>query len=135
MLAYSPLVRVTRTLLFAAVTAAAGAGLAAAAPVANTERPRVKALPSTAQVGKPVRLLALASDDSGAFSLGGSVFRGTTNLLSVRSDYIRQIKRPLHYYVQFSQPKLARGTYRFCVRAFDRAGHRSGISCSTLRVR
>ena len=125
----------TRTLLFLAVAAAAGAGLAAAAPVADTERPRIKALPSTAQVGRPVRLLALASDDSRAFYLGGSVFRGTTNLFSVRSDYIRQLKRPLHYYVQFSQPELARGTYRFCLRAFDRAGHRSGISCSTLRVR
>jgi hypothetical protein len=124
----------TRTLLFAAVAAAAGAGLAAAAPVADTERPRVRALPSTARVGKPVRLLALASDDSGAFSLGGSVFRGTRNLFSVRSHYIRQDKRPLHYYLQFSRPRLARGTYRFCLRALDRAGHQSGISCSTLRV-
>jgi hypothetical protein len=125
----------SRTLLFTAVVAGTGAALATAAPMADTERPRVKALPSTAQVGKPVRLLALASDDSRAFSLGGSVFRATTNLLSVRSTYIRQVKRPLHYYVQFSQPELARGTYRFCLRAFDRAGHRSGISCSTLRIR
>jgi hypothetical protein len=124
-----------RTLLFVAAAAGVGAGLATAAPVADTERPRVKALPSTAQVGKPVRLLALASDDSRTFALGGSVFRGTKNLLSVRSSYIRQVKRPLYYYVQVSEPELARGTYRFCLRAFDRAGHQSGISCSTLRVR
>ena len=85
-------------------------------------------------MGKPVRLLALAADDSRRFCLAGSVFRGKTNLLSVRSSFIRQVKRPLHYYVQFSKPRLAPGTYRFCLRALDRAGHQSGISCSTLRV-
>jgi hypothetical protein len=127
-------VRLPRTLLFVAIVAASGAALATAAPVADIERPRIKALPSTAQVGKPVRLLALASDDSHRFCLGGSVFRGKTNLLSVRSSFIRQVERPLYYYVQFSKPKLAAGTYRFCLRALDRAGHQSGISCSTLRV-
>ena len=126
---------VTRTILLLVVAAAVGAGVAAAAPAADTERPRVKALPSTARAGQPVRLRALASDNSGVFFLGGAVFRGRTNLFSVRSDAIREVERPLYYYVQFSQPRLAPGTYRFCLRASDRAGNRSGISCSTLRVR
>jgi hypothetical protein len=121
-----------------ALAAALAAGVASAAPARaarDVSAPRAHALPSFGQAGGIVRLRVLAADDSGEFRLGASVFRGTTNLLTVRSPFLEVVPRPRYYFVQFSRPPLPAGAYRFCAKAFDRAGNASGITCASLVVR
>jgi hypothetical protein len=113
-----------------------GASASQAGVRADATPPRIQALPSSGSAGKTVRLRARAYDNGRELQLEAFVFRGTTRVFRWRSSFLKAIPatRLLYYYVEWRLPRPTRGVYRFCMRAYDRAGNRSGTSCSTLRV-
>ena len=115
------------------LTSGTGAG---AAP-GDSARPRVEALVSSGRAGEPVRLRVWAKTDAPALRFSASIFRGAEHPFVVRTPFIRTVPTErLHwYFVVWSRPAPTRGTYPFCITAYDRAGKQSNLSCAPVRVR
>jgi hypothetical protein len=79
-----------------------------------------------------VRLRYRVRDDKGETTEKLAIFR--------RSRVLRRLTRPLRptdnavvYWIAWRAPRV-RGTYRFCVRATDRAGNHSPLTCAAVRI-
>lgn len=94
--------------------------------------PTAKALPSTGRRGTTVKLLSSVSDDSGEVQVVEQVLAGSKVVATIkRSGYVRgaTVSTP------WKAPARAAGAYRHCVRATDRAGNASAVSCAKLVLR
>jgi hypothetical protein len=103
---------------------------------ADTKPPVVKALPSRGVRGHRAKLFYRVRDDSGVarevitVRAGGAV--GGKVILTRRTS-IGPRNGAKVYYVEFTIPR--RLDYAdFCVRAFDKVGNRSALSCARLRI-
>jgi hypothetical protein len=79
-----------------------------------------------------VRLRYRVRDDKGETTEKLTIFR--------RSRVLRRLTRPLRptdnavvYWIAWRAPRV-RGAYRFCVRATDRAGNHSALTCASVRI-
>ena len=102
-------------------------------PQPDVTRPHAKALRSQGRRGHIVRVLFNVSDDSGEARIELSIFRRSTRIKLVRWDY-SPLNTWSYDYFKWRAPRT-RGTYRFCVQAWDRAKNASGLSCSRIRIR
>lgn len=97
--------------------------------------PKLRALASVGTRGKSARLRYRVTDNSGKSREWASVYRGKTQLATVRSPLDSAEPGVLYYFLTWKVPKtLPRGLYRFCVRAADAAGNLSKASCAGVRV-
>lgn len=102
---------------------------------ADQTAPRVRALASVGKRGKTARLRYRVTDDSGKSREWANVYRGKTQLATVRSPLDSAEPGVLYYFLNWKVPKtLPRGLYSFCVRAADAAGNQSKASCAGVRV-
>src|SRR5688500_12297718 len=86
---------------------AVGATDAGARPHADTTPPRVRALPSSGDAGKPVRMRVWATEDSDEIQFEASVLRGTRLVFRLRARFLSVIppSRLLYYYVEWQRPR------------------------------
>ena len=101
-------------------------------PARDSTAPGVRVYPARGRHGTIVRLRYRVRDDKGE----------TTERLTVlrRSRVLRRVTRPLRptdnavvYWIAWRAPRV-RGSYRFCVRATDRAGNHSALTCASVRI-
>ena len=79
-----------------------------------------------------LRLRYRVRDDSGQTSERLFVYR-KKKLLKSYTRPLRTTDDAVAYWIGFRF--AARGSYRYCVRASDRAGNRSPLACAAVRVR
>jgi hypothetical protein len=117
---------------FLALTAAGGA-----VGAADRSGTRVQALPSSGKVGEPIRLRVWAKTDARALCFSASIYSGGRHPIVVSTPFVRAVPAPRlrWYYVVWSKPPPTRGTYPFCIKAFDRTGKQSNLDCAPVRVR
>jgi thermitase len=94
--------------------------------------PAVRVYPGSGRHGRMLRLRYKVSDNKGETTERITVYR--------RARVLRRLIRPLRttdnsvaYWVLWRAS--GKGSYRFCVRATDRAGNRSRLACAAIRVR
>jgi hypothetical protein len=71
-------------------------------------------------------------DDKGETTEKITVYR-RTRLLRAVTRPLRPTDNAVVYWIAWRAPRL-RGSYRFCVRATDRAGNRSPLTCAPISV-
>ena len=115
-----------------ALTAAGGA-----VGAADRSGTRVHALPSSGEAGEPIRLRVWAKTDARALRFSASIYAGGKHPFVVWTPFVRVVPaaRLRWYYVVWSKPAPTRGTYPFCIKAFDPAGKQSNLDCAPVRVR
>lgn len=101
--------------------------------VADTIRPRVKALSSKGVRGKQVRLYSQASDNSGEVRIVETIKKGARTLGRVRTGFAKTAAGRT-YYVAWKVPATISGALKHCVQAFDHTGNKSGVSCAALAI-
>ena len=101
-------------------------------PARDTTAPGVRVYVARGRRGTIVRLRYRVRDDK----------RETSEKLTVsrRNRVLRRLTRPLRptdnavvYWIAWRAPRV-RGTYRFCVRATDRAGNHSPLACAAVGI-
>jgi len=97
--------------------------------------PSAKALASTGRRGATVKLLASVSDDSGEASLSLVVKRGSATIATIRRGFVPAVGQKTVATPWAVPAKAPDGAYRHCVRATDRAGNTSALSCAQLVLR
>lgn len=97
--------------------------------------PTARALPSAGRRGRPVKLHAYVSDDSGSASLVVYVKRGAATVAMIRGRRPVRAAGTKVVAATWRAPANASGSYRHCVRAVDRAGNTSPLSCARLVLR
>jgi hypothetical protein len=99
----------------------------------DTRAPFVAAQKSTAVHGKSAELDYEVYDGRGETRETITVFRKTKKLATIA--YTLGDASPFYgYYAKWKVPTNVRGALRFCVRAYDRAGNASALSCAPLTV-
>jgi hypothetical protein len=117
---------------------ASGYGVRHSAPVTLTTTdhvaPTVTALAVRGSRGQRVRLRFRPADASQQVAVLGEVLAGGARLASVGSlRRFRNIQPHATYFLSFRLPAHAHPT-RWCIAAYDRAGHRSTPSCARVTV-
>ncbi|MFN2470454.1 MAG: hypothetical protein ABR583_05590 [Gaiellaceae bacterium] len=97
------------------------------------KRPVVRPFASSGKAGAKTKLLYRVSDDGGQTREVIRVLRGKKVLAVIRTT-LAETKAGTTYNVIWKAPKL-RGTFRFCVKAFDADGQASAERCAPLRLR
>jgi subtilisin family serine protease len=95
--------------------------------------PSATALVSRGRPGGILRLLARASDDSGEVHLAERVELGGRTVATIDRDGFVPVRRSKTLATRWVAPKRA-GVYRHCVRATDRAGNSSRLTCAKVVV-
>ncbi len=106
-------------------------------PPGDTTPPSARAFASagkhsTKKKRKLMRLLFTADDDSGEVRLALTVARGKKTIGRIGIPFT-SVDGSV-YFVRWKAP-IQKGKLKFCVRAFDRAGHASASSCAGLKIR
>jgi len=124
------------SLTTSAATAVAALEQAGALHFADTTKPQVWVSAQTATAGRKATLHYEAWDDSGTASVAVQVDEGSRTLASWRVPF-RAVQQSARYAVTWKTVpgKLAHTTLALCVRAADRAGNRSALTCAKLLVR
>jgi subtilisin family serine protease len=98
--------------------------------------PTAKALTSAGRRGKPAKLLASVSDGSGEVRLTVYVKRGSATIATIRgTGFVRAAGAKTISTTWAVPAKAGTGSYRHCLRATDRAGNTSPLSCARLVLR
>jgi len=99
----------------------------------DTTAPQVTALPSFGRAGKAVRLGYSASDDRNLVRITATIRRAGKRVATINSGFRRVDGSPRSLVWRHRTP--LRGLYTYCIRAYDRYGNTSRLSCTTLRLR
>jgi subtilisin family serine protease len=97
--------------------------------------PTATALVSAGRKGKALKLLATVSDDSGEVSVIELVKLGSKTVATIKGKGFVSAPSPRPIAVVWKVPANAKGAYRHCVRAIDRAGNSSPVSCAKVVVK
>ncbi len=97
--------------------------------------PTAAALASTGRKGKALKLLSTVSDDSGEVSVIELVKLGSKTVATIKGKGFVSASSPRTIAVVWKVPANAKGPYRHCVRAIDRAGNSSPLSCAQVVVK
>jgi len=100
----------------------------------DTQAPHVRTLASTGVRGGTAKLRYHVSDDSGETQEKIAVYQGKRGLARTTTSWGSAAPGPV-YFVSWPVPKHAQHSLRFCVRAKDRAGNGSKLSCARLTIR
>jgi len=90
---------------------------------------------STGRRGKALKLLATVSDDSGEVSVIELVKLGSKTVATIKGKGFVSAPSPRTVGVVWKVPANAKGAYRHCVRAIDRAGNSSPVSSAKVVLR
>ena len=101
-------------------------------PAIDKTAPAVRVYAARIRHGKIVRLRYRVHDDKGETTEKITVYR-RTRLLRAVTRPLRPTDNAVVYWIPWRAPRL-RGSYRFCVRATDRAGNRSPLACAAVTV-
>jgi len=97
--------------------------------------PTAKALVSTGRRGKMLKLLSSVSDDSGEVSVVEYVKLGRKTVATIRRSGYVSAAGSKTVVSLWKVPAKATGSYQHCVRATDRGGNASALSCAKVVVR
>jgi subtilisin family serine protease len=112
---------------------ATGAGELRLPPPPDVSAPRARALTTRGRLGKTVRLLSTVGDDSGEVRVVVHVKRNGRVVATLQRDFIAA-GGSTRIGIAWRAPK-GPGPYRHCVRASDRTGNTSPLSCAQLVLR
>lgn len=101
--------------------------------VADTVRPRAKALASKGRRGQQLKLVSQVSDNSGQVRITETIKRGSRALRTIRTGFT-QTKPNTTYFMLWKPPATLVGALTHCVQAFDRGGNKSASSCASLTI-
>ena len=96
--------------------------------------PRATALASAGRYGRAVGLYSRIADDSGQVRLEVRVQRNGRVVTSLKRGFV-SASESVRVGLTWRAPAASGGTYRQCVRAFDRAGNASAQSCARISLR
>jgi Subtilase family len=96
--------------------------------------PTARAVPGAGRPGRRVRLLSRISDDSGEVRVVEQVKRNGRVVKTLRKGFVSASARTT-LTVFWKAPANATGTYWHCVRAIDRSGNTSPVSCAKVVLR
>ncbi len=136
--AYSPdqikeyLMRHARDMGTAGVDNVYGAGELKLPKPPDVVSPTALALVSTGRRGKMVKLLSSVSDDSGEIGLIEYVKQGRKTVATIRRGGFVSASGSRTVATLWKAPAKAAGAYQHCVRATDRAGNASALSCAKV---
>ena len=97
--------------------------------------PTATALASRGRKGKALKLLSKVSDDSGEASVVELVKLGGKTVARIKGSGFVSASSPRTIALVWKVPTNAKGAYQHCVRAIDRAGNSSPLSCAKVIVR
>ena len=97
--------------------------------------PTATALVSTGRKGRALKLLSKVADDSGEVSVSELVKLGSKTVATIKGNGFVSASSPRTVAVAWKVPATAKGAYRHCVRAIDRAGNSSPLSCANVVVK
>lgn len=97
--------------------------------------PTATALASTGRKGKALKLLSSVADDSGEVSVVELVKLGSKTVARINGPGFVSASTPRTIAVVWKVPANAAGSYQHCVRAIDRAGNSSPLSCAKVVVK
>jgi subtilisin family serine protease len=97
--------------------------------------PTATALASTGRKGKSLKLLSTVGDDSGEVSVVELVKLGGKTIARIKGNGFVSASSSRTIAVVWKVPATAKGAYQHCVRAVDRAGNSSPLSCAKVVVR
>jgi subtilisin family serine protease len=100
----------------------------------DVQPPTARAMPSSGRAGRIVRLVVTVADDSGEVRLVGQVKRSGRVIAKLERGFVR-VPGSAKLALAWKAPKSARGTYQHCIRASDRGGNTSPLSCARLDLR
>jgi len=123
------------SLATSAAAAVAALEQAGALRVKDTTKPQVWVPSQTAAAGKRASLRYEAWDDSGTARVDVQVDKGSKTVASFRVPF-RSVEQSAVYRVTWKRvpPRFAHTALALCVRATDRAGNRSALTCAKLTV-
>jgi subtilisin family serine protease len=93
--------------------------------------PTATALATSGRMGRLVRLVSKIADDSGEVRLTDKVKRNGRVIATLQKGFVSARGRKTVSLV-WKAPANGRGSYQHCVRATDRAGNDSAISCARV---
>jgi subtilisin family serine protease len=93
--------------------------------------PTATALASSGRKGKTLKLLSKVSDDSGEVSVVEQIKLGARIVATIKGGFV-SASSPKTVALAWKVPANASGAYQHCVRATDRSGNTSPISCARV---
>jgi hypothetical protein len=100
----------------------------------DVQAPTAKAMRSRGQAGRIVRLVAIVAEDSGEVRLLGRVKRNSRVIAKLEGGFV-PVRGSSTLALPWKAPAKARGMYQHCIRASDRGGNTSPLSCARLVLR
>jgi hypothetical protein len=94
--------------------------------------PTATALASSSRLGKTLKLLSTVSDDSGEVSVVEEIKLGARIVATIKGSGFVSASSPKTVAVAWKMPANASGAYQHCIRATDRFGNASPISCAKV---
>src|SRR5439155_4115084 len=113
---------------------ATGAGMLQLPTPPDMVAPVSRALASSGKRGGIVALKSQGSDDSGQVRLREQVFRNGQLIATLQSKFAAA-KAPRTFVTGWKSPKKAKGVFKHCSKAIDKAGNTSGTSCAPIALR
>jgi Subtilase family len=101
---------------------------------ADRTRPTARALPARGRRGRIVRLRYRVFDNTGTTRELVTVRRRAKVVRRFRTRFGPTGARGRVYFVRWRAPRRGAGPWRFCVRAWDRTGNQSRLSCARIRL-
>ncbi len=138
---YSPdqvrayLVRAAKDLGSSGVDTVYGAGELQLPKPPDVVAPTAQALASTGRKGRTAKLLSRVSDDSGEVAVVDEVRLRGKVVARLKETWFSSAARERTVAVPWEVPANASGSYRHCVRAVDRAGNNTPVSCARIAVK
>jgi subtilisin family serine protease len=113
---------------------ATGAGELRLGEPPDLAAPTAKAVPSTGKRGRTVKLVFTVAEDSGEVRVVTKVKRNGRVVATLERTLSGVLSAKRHS-VAWKAPATAGGVYQHCVRATDRAGNASPVSCAKVVLR
>jgi hypothetical protein len=118
----------------AAVSAATASVQPAKVVTGDRVAPRARALASKGRRGRVARLRYTVFDNSGRTREVVRIYGRRGRVIGTKRRILAPTAKGRVYFVRWKVPRKVKGRLRFCVRAWDRAGNRSRLSCARLRL-
>jgi subtilisin family serine protease len=111
-----------------------GAGELKMPALPDLTAPTATALASIGRPGGTVQLRSRIADESGELRVAVTVKLNGRVVATLRKGFMKAA-RPTTIAIGWKAPAQAKGAYRHCVQAFDRAGNKSAVSCARIRLK
>jgi subtilisin family serine protease len=118
----------------AGIDNASGAGELMLSQPPDLVAPTAKAVASSGRFGRTVRLVSTVADDSGEVRVVTKVKRDGRVVATLSNGFVKA-SGSARVALAWKAPKAIRGSHQHCVRAIDRAGNASPLSCAKLVLR